>query len=145
MQLAGLSRRASEHLRCMTELPASQVGDLHVATVVINVVDMERAVRFWTEALGYEPREKDWNSEFMMLMDPLDLHCRSLCSTVTIGRCSPPGSTSTCTPASRTSMSNGWWHLVQSGSGTGHIPRTPTSSSSAIRTATSSASLTMRT
>jgi catechol 2,3-dioxygenase-like lactoylglutathione lyase family enzyme len=41
---------------------------------VINVADMERAVRFWTEALGYEPREKDWNSEFMMLVDPLDLH-----------------------------------------------------------------------
>jgi catechol 2,3-dioxygenase-like lactoylglutathione lyase family enzyme len=58
----------------MTDLPVSQVGDLHVATVVINVSDMERAVHFWTEALGYEPREKDWNSEFMMLMDPLDLH-----------------------------------------------------------------------
>ena len=58
----------------MTELPASQVGDLHLATVVINVSDMERAVRFWTEALGYEPREKHWNTEFMMLVDPLDLH-----------------------------------------------------------------------
>ena len=58
----------------MTELPSSQVGDLHVATVVINVGDMERAVSFWSEALGYEPREEDWNAEFMMLVDPLDLH-----------------------------------------------------------------------
>jgi catechol 2,3-dioxygenase-like lactoylglutathione lyase family enzyme len=58
----------------MTELPASQVGDLHVATVVINVSDMERAVRFWTEAMGYEAREKHWDSEFTMLVDPLDLH-----------------------------------------------------------------------
>jgi catechol 2,3-dioxygenase-like lactoylglutathione lyase family enzyme len=58
----------------MTELPASQVGDLHVATVVINVGDMERAVRFWSEALGYGPREEDWNPELMMLVDPLDLH-----------------------------------------------------------------------
>ena len=61
----------------MTELPASQVGDLHFATVVINVSDMERAVRFWTEALGYEPHEKHWNTEFMMLVDPLDLHASS--------------------------------------------------------------------
>jgi catechol 2,3-dioxygenase-like lactoylglutathione lyase family enzyme len=58
----------------MTELPTSQVGDLHLATVVINVGDMKRAVRFWTEALGYEPREKHWNTEFMMLVDPLDRH-----------------------------------------------------------------------
>jgi catechol 2,3-dioxygenase-like lactoylglutathione lyase family enzyme len=31
------------------------VGDLHLATVVINVQDMNRAVDFWTAALGYVP------------------------------------------------------------------------------------------
>lgn len=46
------------------------VGDLHVATVVVNVQDMERAVRFWSEALGYRQREETWDAEFMMLVDP---------------------------------------------------------------------------
>jgi catechol 2,3-dioxygenase-like lactoylglutathione lyase family enzyme len=47
-----------------------EVGDLHLATVVVNVQDMERAVRFWQAALGYEPRESAWDPEFMMLVDP---------------------------------------------------------------------------
>jgi catechol 2,3-dioxygenase-like lactoylglutathione lyase family enzyme len=46
------------------------VGDLHLATVVVNVQDMERAVRFWQAALGYQPRESEWDAEFMMLVDP---------------------------------------------------------------------------
>jgi len=46
------------------------VGDLHVATVVVNVQDMRRAVEFWTAALGYRPRESDWDPDFMMLEDP---------------------------------------------------------------------------
>lgn len=46
------------------------VGDLHLATVVVNVRDMERAVRFWADALGYRQREQDWDPEFMMLVDP---------------------------------------------------------------------------
>ena len=46
------------------------VGDLHLATVVVNVQDMTRAVAFWTAALGYVPREQDWDPEFMMLVDP---------------------------------------------------------------------------
>ena len=46
------------------------VGDLHVATVVVNVQDMERAVRFWRDALGYRQREEAWDPEFMMLVDP---------------------------------------------------------------------------
>ena len=46
------------------------VGDLHLATVVVNVQDMERAVRFWTAALAYETREREWDAEFMMLVDP---------------------------------------------------------------------------
>jgi catechol 2,3-dioxygenase-like lactoylglutathione lyase family enzyme len=46
------------------------VGDLHVATVVVNVSDMRRAVAFWVAALGYRPREAEWDPEFMMLEDP---------------------------------------------------------------------------
>jgi catechol 2,3-dioxygenase-like lactoylglutathione lyase family enzyme len=46
------------------------VGDLHVSTVVVNVSDMRRAVDFWSAALGYRPRESEWDPEFMMLQDP---------------------------------------------------------------------------
>jgi catechol 2,3-dioxygenase-like lactoylglutathione lyase family enzyme len=46
------------------------VGDLHLATVVVNVQDMARAVDFWCAALGYQPREAEWDPEFMMLVDP---------------------------------------------------------------------------
>jgi catechol 2,3-dioxygenase-like lactoylglutathione lyase family enzyme len=46
------------------------VGDLHLATVVLNTRDMERGVRFWTAALGYRRRESEWNPQFMMLEDP---------------------------------------------------------------------------
>ena len=45
-------------------------GDLHLGTMVINVQDMDRAVDFWTAALGYVPREQDRDPEFMMLVDP---------------------------------------------------------------------------
>jgi catechol 2,3-dioxygenase-like lactoylglutathione lyase family enzyme len=47
-----------------------EIGDLHLATVVVNVRDMDRGVRFWCEALGYRPREPDSDPEFMMLVDP---------------------------------------------------------------------------
>ena len=53
----------------MTET-ANEVGDLHLATVVINTADMRRAVDFWCAALGYRPREATWDPEFMMLQDP---------------------------------------------------------------------------
>jgi len=46
------------------------VGDLHLATVVVNVRDMRRAVRFWDAALGYQQREQRWDPEFMMLVHP---------------------------------------------------------------------------
>ena len=46
------------------------VGDLHLATIVVNVQDMERAVRFWTAALGYRRREEEWDTQFQMLVDP---------------------------------------------------------------------------
>jgi catechol 2,3-dioxygenase-like lactoylglutathione lyase family enzyme len=46
------------------------IGDLHLATVVINVQDMNRAVDFWSAVLGYKRRKQDWDPEFMMLVDP---------------------------------------------------------------------------
>src|ERR1700712_2909628 len=49
---------------------ASEVGDLHLATVVINTLDMDRAVAFWTAALGYRVREKEVDPDFTMLVDP---------------------------------------------------------------------------
>ena len=53
----------------MTET-ANEVGDLHLATVVINTSDMRRAVDFWCAALGYRPRETTWDPDFMMLEHP---------------------------------------------------------------------------
>jgi len=47
-----------------------QAGDLHIATVVVDVQDMERAVAFWCAALGYRQRESTLDPEFMMLVDP---------------------------------------------------------------------------
>jgi catechol 2,3-dioxygenase-like lactoylglutathione lyase family enzyme len=49
---------------------SGSVGDLHLATVVVNVQDMERAVSFWCAALGYRPREETFDPSFMMLVDP---------------------------------------------------------------------------
>jgi catechol 2,3-dioxygenase-like lactoylglutathione lyase family enzyme len=50
--------------------PSDEVGDLRLATVVVNVSDMSRAVRFWCDALGYRPREAHQDPEFTMLEDP---------------------------------------------------------------------------
>jgi hypothetical protein len=66
---AGLLLRLLGSAGSMADIGAS-VGDLHLATVVINVQDMTRAVKFWTAALGYVPREHDWDPEFMTLVDP---------------------------------------------------------------------------
>jgi predicted enzyme related to lactoylglutathione lyase len=49
---------------------SSEVGDLHVETVVVNVTDMERAVRFWCQALGYQVRETEYPPEFRTLVHP---------------------------------------------------------------------------
>jgi catechol 2,3-dioxygenase-like lactoylglutathione lyase family enzyme len=51
-------------------LVATDPGDLRLATVVVNVQDMRRAVDFWSAVLGYLPREEAWNPDFMMLVDP---------------------------------------------------------------------------
>jgi catechol 2,3-dioxygenase-like lactoylglutathione lyase family enzyme len=48
----------------------TDVGDLHLATVVVNVQDMRRAVDFWCAALGYRPREAGLDPEFTMLVHP---------------------------------------------------------------------------
>ena len=49
---------------------SSEVGDLRLATVVVDVQDMGRAVSFWSAALGYEPREEHIDPAFTMLVDP---------------------------------------------------------------------------
>jgi len=51
-------------------MTTDDVGDLHLATVVVNVQDMRRAVDFWSAVLGYRPRETSWDPDFMMLVDP---------------------------------------------------------------------------
>jgi catechol 2,3-dioxygenase-like lactoylglutathione lyase family enzyme len=48
----------------------SDAGDLHLATVVVNVLDMKRAVAFWCDALGYELREPHLDPDFTMLQHP---------------------------------------------------------------------------
>ena len=45
------------------------VGDLHLATVVVNVRDMRRAVDFWSAALGYRLRKPEIDPNFSMLVD----------------------------------------------------------------------------
>ena len=47
----------------------SEVGDLHLGTVVVNSQDMERAAHFWCAALGYRKRD-DGDGQFLMLHDP---------------------------------------------------------------------------
>jgi len=51
-------------------MATDEVGDLHLATVVVNVQDMERAVEFWTKALGYVRRDDEWGPTFNTLVDP---------------------------------------------------------------------------
>jgi catechol 2,3-dioxygenase-like lactoylglutathione lyase family enzyme len=56
----------------ISAIARGDVGDLHLATVVVNVQDMRRAVEFWSAALGYRPREAVWDPQFMMLVDPTE-------------------------------------------------------------------------
>jgi hypothetical protein len=82
-------------------------GDLHLATVVVNVQDMRRGVAFWCAALSYRPRETAGDPDFMMLVDargkgtPVSLQLaregpRERCVYI-----------STCTPTSRNATSIG--------------------------------------
>ena len=41
---------------------------LYIGSIVINVLEIERAIAFWTEALGYVMR--DSGDEFVVLTDP---------------------------------------------------------------------------
>ena len=41
---------------------------IYVGSTVINVADLDRAIRFWTAALGYEVRGRD--PDFSVLTDP---------------------------------------------------------------------------
>jgi catechol 2,3-dioxygenase-like lactoylglutathione lyase family enzyme len=56
----------------VTDVPrgTSGVGDLHPATVVVNVQDMLRAVDFWCAARGYRVREEAPDPRFTMLVHP---------------------------------------------------------------------------
>ncbi len=54
--------------------PRNEPGDLHVATVVVNVQDMRRAVDFWCAALGYRQREAETDPRFVMLVHPAGRH-----------------------------------------------------------------------
>jgi catechol 2,3-dioxygenase-like lactoylglutathione lyase family enzyme len=54
----------------MAHTTAEGTGDLRVGAVVLNVLDMERAVGFWTAALGYVRRDVDWDAAFLVLADP---------------------------------------------------------------------------
>jgi catechol 2,3-dioxygenase-like lactoylglutathione lyase family enzyme len=84
------------------------VGDLHLGTVVINVQDMTRAVAFWSAVLGYVPRERNWDPQFMMLADPAGRGLPVSCQlSETARRRSRSGCTLTCTPPSRTGTSGG--------------------------------------
>jgi len=49
-------------------------GDLHVATVVINVQDMRRAVDFWCAALGHRQRDAEMDPEFEAVPAPAAAH-----------------------------------------------------------------------
>jgi catechol 2,3-dioxygenase-like lactoylglutathione lyase family enzyme len=53
----------------MTER-ADRIGDLHLGGVVVNVESMERAVGFWTAALGYVTRDPGPDPLFTQLVDP---------------------------------------------------------------------------
>ena len=49
----------------------TEQGDLRVGTVVVNVLDMERAAVFWQAALGYTVRDGTLKSGFNVLVDPV--------------------------------------------------------------------------
>ena len=54
----------------MGERPAA-VGDLRLATIVVNALDMNRAAAFWGETLGYDlEHEIEAEDQFARLEDP---------------------------------------------------------------------------
>jgi predicted enzyme related to lactoylglutathione lyase len=54
----------------MTKKPA-EIGDLRLATVVVNATDMGRAAAFWSAALGYQaPGRISADDQFAKVTDP---------------------------------------------------------------------------
>ena len=43
---------------------------IRVGSTVLNVTDLERAIAFWTQALGYVRRDPDGDATFAVLRDP---------------------------------------------------------------------------
>jgi predicted enzyme related to lactoylglutathione lyase len=54
----------------MTSRP-EEVGDLRLATIVVNALEMDRAASFWSSALGYRaPGMIGPDDQFAKLVDP---------------------------------------------------------------------------
>ncbi|GAA3592884.1 hypothetical protein [Kribbella ginsengisoli] len=54
----------------MTAKP-SAIGDLRLATIVVNSTDMDRTAAFWSAALGYTaPDQIGDHDQFAKLTDP---------------------------------------------------------------------------
>jgi predicted enzyme related to lactoylglutathione lyase len=54
----------------MGERPAA-VGDLRLATIVVNALDMDRAAAFWAETLGYDREDEVGpDHQYTKLSDP---------------------------------------------------------------------------
>ncbi|MGC4940056.1 VOC family protein [Kribbella sp. DT2] len=54
----------------MGERPEA-VGDLRLATIVVNALDLERATAFWRQALGYDLGDEIWTGDqYVKLNDP---------------------------------------------------------------------------
>jgi len=49
----------------------NEIGDLRLATIVVNALDMDRAADFWSRTLGYDrPDRIAPTDQFAMLKDP---------------------------------------------------------------------------
>jgi len=49
----------------------AEIGDLRLATIVVNATDMNRAAEFWSRALGYrKPDGIGDDDQFAKLLDP---------------------------------------------------------------------------
>jgi predicted enzyme related to lactoylglutathione lyase len=49
----------------------NEIGDLRLATIVVNALDMDRAADFWSRTLGYgRPGRIGPTDQFAMLKDP---------------------------------------------------------------------------
>jgi len=54
----------------MNDRPA-EIGDLRLATVVVNALDMDRAADFWARTLGYDREDRVGpQDQFTKLTDP---------------------------------------------------------------------------